>query len=633
MSSKKAAGIPCIPRARKKRLIAARPLHRRGSTNNDQISSGESSVVGNSLRPSREPVVIASRLDSAVRQLPTSFPSTSGVDSRGGGHDILLSESVASPSLLSQTGGRAPEKTYIGRDHYVDNEDDIDEGNARAFEPANHPAHLETSMATLHLWKATEIPPRAARQSLLSSVIEYCLPWTPVLEPADLAELSHLDQAPPCLLLAQAVWLAGSMVNSAPSVVAYATPDQFYHRAKALFWSGLDKDPITAIKATLLLQWYNPEAPEYVSFDNSEFWLKIGVGLAHQIGLHREPHLGNMKALRRKIWWSLVARDCLVSVAHGRPRAISMEDCDVLPPSPRDFPETSGAFELFSQWVAVCLILGDISESCTRRYMSRKAQTDVKTSLIRWNNNLPPEFRIFVIDTTKYHPNPQNFAARQLHLPYLASLVILGRQHHTTGSISVISTLAASLTARIFEDFLARDEVKVLAPIFTRYCLISSMAFVALMSFTDLWQAAQPDLAILQQALAELSKRWRSAIGASRTLSNAIERRATRRRGNMTSSFSVDRLEIQQYFEHTDLDSCRIWKPLNMSATSPKFVPNVPLSGPSLPVGTETIAHAPDNFYHASIDNIAFNPFQFDHLENWMLNDGGFFDPYIRQSE
>lgn len=305
----------------------------------------------------------------------------------------------------------------------------------------------------------------------------------------------------------------------------------------------------------------------------------------------------------------------------------------MLPPSPRDFPDSPGAFDLFSRWVAVCLILGDIAESCTRRYMSRRKQVDVKSSLIKWNRDLPSEFKIFVIGTTRYHPNAHNFAARQLYLPYLASLVILGRQYHTTGSVSVVSTLAASLTARVFEDFLARDEIKVLAPIFTRYCLISSMAFVALMPFAELWQAAQQDLLILQQALTELSKQWRSAIGASRTLSNAIERRAKRHTGNLPASFQVDSLEVQQYFEDTDLDSCRLWQQLNISATSPHFMPNVSFAGPSFPTGTETVSFAPDNPYHASVDNITFNPFQFEHLENWMLNDGGFFDPYIRQPE
>jgi hypothetical protein len=55
-----------------------------------------------------------------------------------------------------------------------------------------------------------------------------------------------------------------------------------------------------------MLQWYNPQAPEHVSFDNSGFWLKLAVGVAHQIGLHKEPPPGPSNAIRRKLWWSLV---------------------------------------------------------------------------------------------------------------------------------------------------------------------------------------------------------------------------------------------------------------------------------------------------------------------------------------
>jgi len=158
----------------------------------------------------------------------------------------------------------------------------------------------------MELWKSFHVPPLAARQSLLSAFLDHCNLWTPVLEPNDVVDLSRSDQNPTSMLLAQSLWLAGSRITSAPSVVAFASPEDFYLRAKAIFWCGLEKDPICAIKASLMLQWYNPQAPEHISFDNSGFWLKIGVGIAHQIGLHKEPQPGPSKAIRRRLWWSLV---------------------------------------------------------------------------------------------------------------------------------------------------------------------------------------------------------------------------------------------------------------------------------------------------------------------------------------
>jgi hypothetical protein len=158
----------------------------------------------------------------------------------------------------------------------------------------------------LVLWKALDIPPLAARQSLLSAFLDYCNVWTPVLEQKDIHELSCFDPEKTSMLLAQSLWLAGSRVTNAPSVVAFASSDDFYHRAKAVFWSGVETDGLSAIKASLMLQWYNPQAPEHISFDNSGFWLKIGVGIAHQIGLHKESSPGPSRAIRRRLWWSLV---------------------------------------------------------------------------------------------------------------------------------------------------------------------------------------------------------------------------------------------------------------------------------------------------------------------------------------
>ena len=41
--------------------------------------------------------------------------------------------------------------------------------------------------------------------------------------------------------------------------------------------------------------------------DASSFWLHMGVALAHQLGLHKQPRPGSPDAaLRRKLWWTLV---------------------------------------------------------------------------------------------------------------------------------------------------------------------------------------------------------------------------------------------------------------------------------------------------------------------------------------
>ena len=156
---------------------------------------------------------------------------------------------------------------------------------------------------TLELWGSFELPPRSVWQSLIETFMQYCYPWMPTLSQKELTQ-SPGDST--SLLLMQSVFLAASRVSSSPVVVDFASSEQFYHRAKTLFYIGHEKDPLIVIKAITMLHWYNPDGPAYVSFDTSEFWLRVGFGLAYQIGLHKEPPPSQQRAIRRRIWWSLV---------------------------------------------------------------------------------------------------------------------------------------------------------------------------------------------------------------------------------------------------------------------------------------------------------------------------------------
>jgi hypothetical protein len=155
----------------------------------------------------------------------------------------------------------------------------------------------------LQLRNAFELPPRSIRESLNDAFMGRCYPWTPIIERS---WLEDNPGKPVSLLLVQAVFLAASRVLSSPSVTAYAPPREFYQRAKTLFWTGHEQDALMTIRAACILNWFNPHGPEQVSFDTSRFWNHIAVGLSHQINLHKEPPPGRTRAMRRRLWWSLV---------------------------------------------------------------------------------------------------------------------------------------------------------------------------------------------------------------------------------------------------------------------------------------------------------------------------------------
>ncbi|GKU07849.1 unnamed protein product, partial [Fusarium langsethiae] len=150
----KAAGVECIPRSRKRRRAGTAPANR-------QLNDDGSQTYGNESRRS------VSQASKVGIEMPVEQPA------------------YQTPSTSQAT-------TYIGRGHYVADDDEIDETSARAFEPAKIKVgpHASTQKETLVLWKAFDIPPQAARQSLLSAFLDYCNLWTPVLEAKDIQELS-----------------------------------------------------------------------------------------------------------------------------------------------------------------------------------------------------------------------------------------------------------------------------------------------------------------------------------------------------------------------------------------------------------------------------------------------------------
>jgi hypothetical protein len=164
----------------------------------------------------------------------------------------------------------------------------------------------DVDLQMLHLYKAFDLPPRATRESLIDKYMQLCSPWGPIVERS---WLDGADGSQTSLLLLQAVFLAGSRVTS--NVLQHASSEDFYQRARALFFSGHEKNIMFIIVALCLLQWWNRSGPEKISTDTSGFWVRIAVGMAYQAGLHKEPPSSARRGdrmMRRRLWWTLVVR-------------------------------------------------------------------------------------------------------------------------------------------------------------------------------------------------------------------------------------------------------------------------------------------------------------------------------------
>lgn len=196
------------------------------------------------------------------------------------------------------------EYSYVGRSAYLGGQVRFTEDLARHEpQPSCEIPLSDVSLHLLHVQHAFDLPPRAIRAGLVAAFMEQINPWTPIVEPSWL--VGHSDTHT-WLLLQQSVFLAASRVLQSP--LTYASSQEFYTRARTLFFHGNGANTLLSIVAALLLQWWHPNGPETVSMDSSGFWSRISIELAYQMGLHIEPKDKSHKGFRRRLWWSLVVR-------------------------------------------------------------------------------------------------------------------------------------------------------------------------------------------------------------------------------------------------------------------------------------------------------------------------------------
>ncbi|KAL2864406.1 transcription factor domain-containing protein [Aspergillus lucknowensis] len=435
--------------------------------------------------------------------------------------------------------------TYRGRDRYLGRNASFDEAIITPS-PTNNPQLSSADHQLLKDQGAFTLPSERVQSELITTFMEYGHVWTPVIDPSWLSG----DQT--SYLLLQAIFLAASRMTPRPN--EYGQTSEFYRRAKLLFFFGNEPDPLVSVVSAVLLHWYNPVGPETVSTDTSGFWLRTAESIAFQIGLHKEPAATDpQRGLRRRIWWTLVLRDCIISAGVGRPRTINLSDSDVLPPSIDDFPEQDVQARTFPVYVSICQLLGNIVERCLRRELFPEHQRSLENSLFRWAKQ---DFHTISGPSLSY-----SLETRQVLVTYFANLIILERPVGSDGPLAARSLLCASFIVGIYRDFLARDELCRLGPAFTFYALCAGLVLIPAYRIEALWETANEETIILKASLQILSKQWGSAFGALRALQKLSEDPP---RQEIATDEQIPRLsdETRPFFEGFNTRWCRLWGPI-----------------------------------------------------------------------
>lgn len=99
----------------------------------------------------------------------------------------------------------------------------------------------------------TDLPPVELQQSFAETYFEYCWPWCPVLDKGTFWDSSDASPSP---LLLNALALLGSRIR--PPLIEHATAGEYYNRAKMLFYTDQESNPMVCLQAMMLFYWWAP---------------------------------------------------------------------------------------------------------------------------------------------------------------------------------------------------------------------------------------------------------------------------------------------------------------------------------------------------------------------------------------
>ncbi|KAH7146133.1 major facilitator superfamily domain-containing protein [Dactylonectria macrodidyma] len=411
------------------------------------------------------------------------------------------------PRQLTQTSTSPTEGA--GRSHAGD----VDTGFLQVYGPENQlDAEQQELVASLDVGNSLlDARQQELQQSFSETYFEYCYPWCPVLDRQTLE--ADLARSP---MLANALALAASHIQ--PPLVQHEGPAAYYQKARMLFYNDEEADVLTALRAISLFYWWAPRPPSTAHRHASWWWTSVIIRHAQQMNIHREPAGEDSRihlSLRRRLWWTVFARERLTSLCQSKPCIICPEDMSILEAQPSDFPSDSASQKkgrVFVYWVRLCAIIGKVSKVLSQSSSSTSAPfpTELRQELVEWAQSLPPELQLPIRSSRTASFDRD---VHQLYLPYLTTVIIIHLQRTAPDLPQALppAILAASCIARILRDILSRGNARFLMAITCWYCGTAFIALLQASRIKQFSQEAEEGLDILDQAVGQLQQMWASA--------------------------------------------------------------------------------------------------------------------------
>ncbi|KLJ10483.1 hypothetical protein EMPG_14137 [Blastomyces silverae] len=318
---------------------------------------------------------------------------------------------------------------------------------------------------------ADQLPPKSMIEALNSIYFKYLYHRVPVVDRQQVT-------ACPSMLLQQSLCLAGSVLRHPRSTKSLAESELFYARAKALFYSNHEHDPLTILQSVCLLTLWTVTPPSVVTIDSGWSWLGLAIRFAFQIGLHREstyPQRASPGCARR-IAWFLFVQDKLNTVCFGRPQMILSQDFDLRPPSVEDFedPESKDAL-LFVLYTNLMTILAKMLPLQPRDHTKTPEEAlSILLELRDWVGNLPVHLHISNDSGTRRYDR----GFYEVLTWYFTCIITFFHVHGRFFRPSVNSTItlvASSCIIRLYQEMGYRDDINYLMAISNWSMMVASL--------------------------------------------------------------------------------------------------------------------------------------------------------------
>ncbi|KAL4866589.1 hypothetical protein BDV12DRAFT_199066 [Aspergillus spectabilis] len=388
----------------------------------------------------------------------------------------------------------SPHRTYLGNTGYMD-----------MF--SNPVGWQVTPPNPLRLNCSSELEgvPEDLLDSYVETYFEYASVWCPVFDRGVILERALLAS----VFIQNAFAFCGTRLR--PPLIAHAEPELHYQRAKSLLYGNCESNPLLQIIGVMLFWWGSPGYPNVAGLDTGRWWLGVAIRLAEEIGLHQtsvkvETHFAETPGLRKRIWWTLLTRDRILSMAQGRPCLIHPDYCNVPKVTVADFPDPADSKALiFVHWVSLWEIGGSLHRElyCSRGGSAGKSA--VHDKMISWIKSLPQPLHLpFATARTTVFDRDVHC----LHLSYLTILIVLylSRRDHSLPAASLPAIAAASCIARILRDYLARGSVQFVLPQATWSIALAILALLHARHIPGLGAYATEDIKTLNTALTKLAQ-------------------------------------------------------------------------------------------------------------------------------